>query len=205
MSRAGHHQLLLLVLISLLPATGGGQERLEEDAGQVRVGQFWIDRYEYPNIAGQTPRVDVTWEEARQLCADRGHRLCSEAEWEQACRGQGNLEFGYGGEFEPRRCNTPWQDGDRWVRSGGPAASGDYEGCSTPDGVHDMIGNVWEWTDGWYDRASGWRVVRGGSWFHSVNYSRADGRYGRHLTHDYSLDLIGFRCCRSGESGARAD
>ena len=60
-----------------------------------------------------------------------------------------------------------------------------------------MIGNVWEWTDGWYDASHSWRVIRGGSWFNSVNFARIDGRYGRNLTADFSLDLVGFRCCRS--------
>ncbi len=192
-----HLRLVLIMATIAQPIVGQTGEAGQDDNGQVRIGNFWIDRFEYPNVSGQLPRVDVSWAEAGKLCADRGSRLCTEAEWEQASRGLGNLDYGYGSEFEPRRCNTPWPQGDHWIRDRGTVPSGTFSGCSTPAGVHDMIGNVWEWTDGWYDRSAGWRVVRGGSWFHSVNYARSDGRFGRHLTSDYSLDLIGFRCCRS--------
>jgi formylglycine-generating enzyme required for sulfatase activity len=167
------------------------------EMSEVLLGNFWIDRFEYPNVYGQMPRVDVSWEEARQLCRDGGKRLCSEAEWEQAAKGPDNLGYGYGPEFEAQRCNAPWREADQWTRSGATAPAGGFENCATPAGVHDLIGNVWEWTDGWYDQHAGWRVVRGGSWFHNVNYARSDGRYGRYLTEQYRLDLIGFRCCRS--------
>lgn len=188
----------MLALTALLgPVPGRSAETGTGNVDQIRIGEFWIDRFEYPNISGQLPLTDVTWEEARQLCADREQRLCTEAEWEQASRGPDNLDYGYGSEFEPRRCNTPWSDGQDWVRDGGAVPSGTFEDCHTPAGVHDMIGNVWEWTDGWYNEAAGWRVVRGGSWFQNVNFARSDGRYGRYLTATYSLDLIGFRCCRS--------
>ena len=64
-------------------------------------------------------------------------------------------------------------------------------------GSYDMIGNAWEWTASWYSRSDRWRIVRGGSFFHSVNLARADTRYGRFLDPDYRLDLVGFRCCLS--------
>lgn len=173
-------------------------------AGQVRVGGFYIDRYEYPNIAGRVPLSEVSWDEARQLCAARSQRLCTEQEWEAACRGPEGLAYGYGPEFEPGRCNTPYREGDTWRRDHGTAASGQFGGCTNGYGVGDMIGNLWEWTDGWYDADRGWRVVRGGSWFHSANLARADGRYGRFLTAQYRLDLVGFRCCRSAADDAPA-
>ncbi len=191
-----------LMLLAALPAALG---QADEDvgtgsAGMVRVGDFWIDRYEYPNVEGEQPRVEVTWREALDLCAARGLRLCTEREWERACRGPGHFVYGYGPTFEPERCNTPFLGADgTWVRDRGSAPSGAYDNCGNGFGVRDMIGNVWEWTDGWYDPERGWRVVRGGSWFHNVNFARADARYGLHLDESYSLDLIGFRCCRSAE------
>ena len=129
----------------------------------VRVGDFWIDRYEYPNVEGEMPRVDVTWLEASNLCAARGQRLCTEQEWELACRGPGHFVYGYGPDFEPERCNTPFRDADgNWVRDRGTAPSGAHADCGNDYGVRDMIGNVWEWTDGWYDPEHEWRVVREG-------------------------------------------
>ena len=196
--RLGRELCLALVLF-LMPHEGWTQSPAPEgasDSPEVLLGDFWIDRYEYPNIAGHMPQVDVSWEEASQLCIDGGKRLCTEIEWERAARGTENFDFGYGPEFEAQRCNTPSPDGDRWKRNNGTVPAGGFENCSTPTGVHDLIGNVWEWTEGWYDRQAGWRPVRGGSWFHNVNFARADGRFGHYLTADYRLDLIGFRCCR---------
>jgi len=176
--------------------SGAGDDPAGHPAGAVRIDGFLIDRYEYPNIRGHLPLVDVSWEEAQSLCQERGSRLCTESEWEQACRGAADLDFGYGDAFEPGRCNTPWEEDGVW-RRGAIAPSGAYTDCATELGVHDLIGNVWEWTDGWFDVSRNWRPARGGSWFHNVNLAHADGRVGRHLTPDYRLDLIGFRCCRS--------
>jgi formylglycine-generating enzyme required for sulfatase activity len=170
-----------------------------------RVDSFEIDLYEYPNQAGVVPTTGVTWEEAQALCRAQGKRLCRDDEWEAACRGPQDYLYGYGPRFESGRCNTPYLESGAWRRGRDVAPSGRFGGCTSAFGVHDLIGNVWEWTDGWYDRDRSWRVVRGGSWFHSVNLARADVRYGRYLTPDYRLDLIGFRCCRSAPADGPAE
>jgi formylglycine-generating enzyme required for sulfatase activity len=187
---------LFLASLLALPLATWAQAPDTTDAGMVQFSTFAIDVYEYPNQAGSLPRTNVTLEEARALCQARGKRLCGEGEWEQACRGGQDYIYGYGPQFGPDRCNTPYPEGDTWKRRQGPAPSGAFDGCATPEGVHDLVGNVWEWTEGTYDPQQGWPVVRGGSWFHNVNYARADGRYGRFLSPQYRLDLIGFRCCR---------
>jgi formylglycine-generating enzyme required for sulfatase activity len=181
------------------------QAHLLEDAGMVRIGGFSIDLYEYPNQAGAVPTTEVTWEEAQALCRARGKRLCAEEEWEAACRGPRDLLYGYGPQFESGRCNTPYQVEGTWRRDRGLAPSGSFAGCATEYGVYDLIGNAWEWTDGWYDRGRAWRMVRGGSWFHSANLGRADARYGQFLTAEYRLDLVGFRCCRSVPAAGPAE
>lgn len=187
---------LALWFLLILPLAARAASPDSTDAGMVQLSGFAIDVYEYPNQAGVLPRTGITLAEARALCQTRGKRLCTETEWETACRGQQDLTYGYGPQFEAGRCNTPFPENDGWKRPQGPAPSGAFAGCTTPEGVHDLIGNVWEWTEGWYDTQRGWAVVRGGSWFHNVNYARADGRYGPYLSPEYRLDLIGFRCCR---------
>lgn len=187
---------LLFALFLILPLAAGAQAPDTTGAGMVQFADFAIDVYEYPNQAGALPRTNITLAEARARCQARAKRLCTEGEWERACRGQQDLPYGYGPQFGPDRCNTPYPEGEIWKRRQGPAPSGAFAGCTTPEGVRDLVGNVWEWTEGWYDAGQGWQVVRGGSWFHNVNFARADGRYGRFLTPDYRLDLIGFRCCR---------
>ena len=171
-------------------------EKTTSDAGMIEIGDFFIDRFEYPNTEGLLPTVDVSWKEAQSLCQSKGKRLCSEKEWTTACLGPENLIYGYGNKYEPERCNVPYNNGNLWIRDG-LAVSGEHESCSSSYGVKDLIGNAWEWTDGWYNSYRGWRIVRGGSWFNSVNMARADRGYGKFLTDDYSVDLIGFRCCRS--------
>ena len=177
----------------------------QQDAGMISIDDFLIDKYEYPNIEGVLPRVDVTWSEAQDLCRAAGKRLCSEEEWELACRGPQGFMYGYGSVYEPGRCHTPNKIGSTWLRGPDRAPSGGYAECTTPYGVHDMIGNVWEWTAGTYAPGQSWHVVRGGSWFHSVNLARADTRYGRYLIPEYKLDLIGLRCCRAAVDQAAGD
>jgi eukaryotic-like serine/threonine-protein kinase len=163
------------------------------EADMVHLKGFAIDRYEYPNRAGQLPQVNVSWQEALQLCRAKGKRLCLESEWETACRGPQGHIFGYGPSFQSTYCNTPYQDGGGWRRQG-LSRSGAFDECTNAYGVFDMLGNAWEWT-ATRPGSSDNQALRGGSWFNSVNYARADGRYDRVLPADYRLDLIGFRCC----------
>lgn len=74
------------------------------------------------------PWTSVTREQARVLCARRGSRLPTNAEW---------YEIALGAQDSPRMCNTD---------STGPTSVGSYEECRTNGGVYDLIGNVWEWT-----------------------------------------------------------
>lgn len=198
--------LLSILILFVLPGYLSGQDAapnrrsnhdLLEAAGMAYIDGFYIDIYEYPNQKGVMPRVGVSWEEARSLCAQRGKRLCTGSEWQTACAGPNNLLYGYGAKFESKRCNTPYLAGNKWQRDRGTLPSGSFAECASEYGAYDMIGNVWEWTSDRYSAEKTWRIVRGGSWFHNVNMARSDFRYGRYLTPDYSLDLIGFRCCLS--------
>jgi formylglycine-generating enzyme required for sulfatase activity len=102
------------------------------------------------------PVVHVAFDDAQAYATWAGKALPTEAEWEFAARGGfEEAEFVWGSEFEPGgkpMANTwqgefPWQnlltDGFEWtapVESFPPNAYGLYE----------MAGNVWEWTDDWY-------------------------------------------------------
>ena len=150
------------------------------------------------------PVVEVNWEDAVAFCGWASEvtgeqiRLPTEAEWEKGARGTDGRRYPWGNEWQEGRCNTAE------AGVGDTTAVGRYQGGVSPYGAHDMAGNVWEWTDSWYQAYPGStyedenygrekRVLRGCSWDSVVGwYVRAADRYG----FDPSFrDLdVGFRC-----------
>ncbi|MBV9358833.1 MAG: formylglycine-generating enzyme family protein [Chloroflexi bacterium] len=102
------------------------------------------------------PVVHVAWADVEAYAAWIGKQLPTEAEWEFAARGGlAGAEYVWGDEFMPRgkpMANT-WQgefpiqnlllDGYEWTAPVGSFPANGY-------GLHDMAGNVWEWTTDWY-------------------------------------------------------
>ena len=160
------------------------------------------------------PMTEVSWKEAVQFCnqlshatgleacysmgddpdsldairdpgAD-GYRLPSEAEWEYACRaGSSDVRYGELDEIAWHRGNSG--GGVHDVATRAPNAWG----------LHDMIGNVWEWCWDLYDpRVYGpYRVFRGGGWYDRPRGCRASCRRKSHPT--FRIDDLGFRLARS--------
>ena len=159
-----------------------------ERNGMVKIGEVYVDRYEYPNRAGSAPVTQVDWADAVKLCEGAGKHLCSEEEWEHACRGSAGAAFPYGPKFEKTRCAT--KDKKR-VR---PTASGERAGCKTTEGVFDLSGNVAEWTSSPLREGAPQRVVRGGSFKQAADQVSCQAR-------DYLLPglggaaHLGLRCC----------
>ena len=63
---------------------------------QVILRAYYIDVFPYPNEEGAIPLTNVSQEAALAMCAARSKRLCSELEWERACKGPDNLRYEYG-------------------------------------------------------------------------------------------------------------
>ncbi|MEW6071730.1 MAG: SUMF1/EgtB/PvdO family nonheme iron enzyme [Planctomycetota bacterium] len=112
--------------------------------------------------AGRRPAVGMSWNAAKKYCewlsANTGHayRLPSEAEWQLAC--------GTGGAGElAERAWYSTTSGER-TEEVGRKAPNEY-------GLHDMLGNLWEYCAGPWDPAEPERaVLRGGSWKETAKF-----------------------------------
>jgi eukaryotic-like serine/threonine-protein kinase len=182
---------------------------------------YWIDKYEVTNAQYQLcvaagacnrsaldddsrfnganhPVVGVSWHEAAAYSAWVGGALPTEEEWEYAAAGEANTEYPWGNEFDGTRLNfcdvnCPFNHRDRNWDDGyaDTAPVGSYPSGESWVGAADMAGNVWEWTDSWWEAGQPWRVVRGGS-FDGASYdARAAYRYA--ITPDSRHRGIGFR------------
>jgi len=160
----------------------------------------------------QAPAVNVSWQDAITFCnllsqrsglqecysvsddgesvvwnweAD-GYRLPTEAEWQYACKA-GTSGYRYG-EID----KIAWYHDN----AGGTAHA---VGQKRPNawGLHDMLGNVWEWCWDVYDADvyGSYRVFRGGSWAEEARGCGATCRRRSHPT--FRIDDLGFRLARS--------
>lgn len=178
---------------------------------------------------GQTPTAPlVYWDRS----AD-GYRLPTEAEWEYAARAgtvtdtyAGDLQRtgpGFGGGCEPESvlARIGWHCGNVPEEGGMPV------GQLLPNawGLHDMLGNVWEWVWDWEDNfvpgpypggprtdpigkpgnGPGARILRGGSWYGSPPALRASARIGHVVWTDYSHVDFGFRIARNAARDSEAE
>jgi formylglycine-generating enzyme required for sulfatase activity len=132
----------------------------------------WEQQAEHPG----RPVVYVTWYEAQRYCEWASAKwnircaLPTEEQWEFAARGIESRIYPWGGEEqEPdeHRANFYGMVGE-------PTPVGLFPDGSTPDGVADMAGNVWEWTRGDFDKDS--KVMRGASFNGGATFLRAADR-----------------------------
>ncbi|HVE86708.1 MAG TPA: SUMF1/EgtB/PvdO family nonheme iron enzyme [Myxococcales bacterium] len=162
----------------------------ERALGAVDVEAFCVDEYEYPNRKGEQPIVNVSWSDAKKQCEKKGKRLCSEQEWEKACKGRQSFRFPYGDVFDPNACNTEKKGGDDREISG----AGMFPLCASAYGVKDLSGNVAEWTDTQFAGHSD-RTQKGGSFDRPDYAARCSAR--RSGASSAKTPEVGFRCCAS--------
>jgi formylglycine-generating enzyme required for sulfatase activity len=158
------------------------------------------------------PVTHIAYADAQAYAAWAGKRLPSEVEWEYAARGGvDGATYPWGNDFAPRgrlMANT-WQGEFPWRRLGRYATTSPV-GAFAPNGygLHDMVGNVWEWTSDRFSfgpaccapagEATERNVIKGGSHLCAPNYChryRPAARQGE--TVDTSTSHLGFRCVLS--------
>jgi hypothetical protein len=177
---------------------------------------FCMDRFEYPNVLGQNPMIVVTFHEAEALCKKSKKRLCNESEWTFACEGEEVRPYPYGYTRDSTACVVdrnwrPFAEGALSPRDGAGARaeldrlwqaepSGSRGACKSPFGVHDMTGNVDEWTRS--VRSTGFAsVLKGGYW----GPVRARCRPAtRAHNEDFVAYQQGFRCCGEADASVPA-
>lgn len=203
---------------------------------KTKVKAFWIDKYEVTmkeyldfsiktsyepegTAEGKTwrtffdptkpnnPVVYITWKDADAYCKAGGMRLPTEEEWEAAARGPNGNRFPWGNEWVDGKTNTA-EAGFR-----NPVAIGQFDDASA-FGVHDMFGNIQEWTASWYKPYPGnnktggfnpaYRVIRGLSY--SYTGCKYYGLFTRSAYVPNYLANFGARCAKDAtpEEAAKA-
>ncbi len=151
---------------------------------------------EYPDCPwdkmnrGDHPVTCVDWDQAAAYCRWAQKRLPTEAEWEKAARGADGRRYAWGNQLDLTKANLNGDgDGFRW---GAPVGS--FQAGASPYGALDMIGNVWEWVEDWYEPGK-YRSLRSSAWKLAPKNARTSARY-KSLPGDRSIHL-GFRCAQS--------
>ena len=151
------------------------------------------------------PVEKVSWDDCQKFCAKTGMKLPTEAQWEYACRaGVRKPRYGELGQIAWYYGNFP-NSNTHPVAKKAPNALGFY----------DMIGNVWEWTNDWYEgdyykscadgvvdptgpAQSDWaRVLRGGGWYDLADSCRASFRL--HIAPGVQNNHFGCRFARTAD------
>jgi sulfatase modifying factor 1 len=190
----------------------------EKPAHKVCLDGFYMDTYEVTQIKWdgvmsmnrsvfhnpEQPITHIKWREASSYCHKVGKRLPTEAEWEYAARAGSKTKFPWGDEID---------DDYLWYAGNSPREVPQV-GKKKPNawGLHDMMGNVWEWTEDWLshdyyknspvknpmgpEKRQSFRVIRGASWMIDEQYNRVTTRHGG--MSDPTLSYwVGVRCAKS--------
>ena len=197
-----HVRFLEAYCIARYPVTNAEYEVFVNATGHTPPSH-WKDG-KAPADEAPLPVVHISWHDANAYAEWAQGRLPTEAEWEKAARGADGRIYPWGNEFE----SSTDQEGPFLTDQLTPV--GNRPTAVSPYGVHEVAGNVWEWTADWYQPYEGnthrdgdygqkHKVLRGGSWLEvrdetANRYFRCANRL--HAPPNYTASNIGFRCVR---------
>jgi formylglycine-generating enzyme required for sulfatase activity len=166
----------------------------------IAMAGFYIDVLPWPNEPGAIPTTDVSRDEARRLCESRGKRLCSELEWERACKGPDASRYEYGPAYDAHACGAGFA-----ALASSMRPSGQRPTCRSAFGVRDMHGGASEWTDSPWGRGGTKEVgvVRGGNDAAGELVTRC--AFARGLAPPDRQPTTGLRCCAGPRNEAEVD
>ena len=157
----------------------------------------WLDTLDFLNKLSDREGLQRCYDGERFAGLDcTGYRLPTEAEWEYAARA------GTTGDRHGPLDDVAWYSGNSGFKTQRVGTK-----RANAWGLHDMMGNVWEWTQDWYGAYSGaasdptgpasgeLRVFRGGSWSLVARRARSAGRL--RYSPAFRSDFLGFRPSRS--------
>jgi hypothetical protein len=165
------------------PGMPGRRPMLEPNLHAIELGSYEIDKLLFPNDPARPPLTGLTRDEAASRCAESGGRLCTELEWERACKGPGSKPYPTGDLFDARCLSHPNQ-------------------CATGFDVLGMGLAQREWTaSDLGSTAEAMAVVRGSDAQSPDEEHRCAARVGIH-SNSRTKD-IGFRCCKGAPNAAQ--
>jgi len=178
--------------IDIHPVTNDQYREFLKATGH-RKPEFWGDG---TFGGGPQPVVGVSLEDAMAYAEWVGKQLPTEAQWEFAARGKENRKYPWGNrEPDPMLCNY----GDMMSMT---SIIGMHDEGRTPDGIHDLAGNIFEWTCDYFmpyqpgvakpkEPPIPHYTVRGGCWNSPPEELRCTFRKG--LFPEERLNMVGFR------------
>jgi formylglycine-generating enzyme required for sulfatase activity len=212
------------------PERGNDERRHEVKVAPFAIGKYAVTFEEYDRFAGamerdkpgdegwgrgRQPVINVNWNDAMAYAdwlseqTGQQYRLPTEAEWEYACRAGTTTPFYFGDTISTDQANyygrQVYGNGRQGVNRQKTVEVGQFPPNAW--GLHDMHGNVWEWTCSLYDKDYGGSkrcaepgtgspcVLRGGSWGDWPKWLRGAARRNR-----YPYDrnqFFGFRLART--------